>query len=181
MLLCGQMNLSLFTTILGFNTTQNGYFHFYFECGHFGHHSWTKLDWVGPVDNRPSTDELHHFVKKKKCDMWHVTCDMWHLTCDTWHMTLNLFGGLNIFSKFQLPNSYRLWFMILWRSGGKGSLNEWMIELMNHEAVYRTALATPGLLITMLVLMSTLWNKLLQYLYLGFFLNRVVTTFIWSL
>ena len=24
-----------------------------------------KLDRVGPVDNRPSTDKLHHFVKKK--------------------------------------------------------------------------------------------------------------------
>ena len=25
-----------------------------------------KLDGVGPVDNRPSTDKLLHFVKKKK-------------------------------------------------------------------------------------------------------------------
>ena len=25
-----------------------------------------KLDGVGPVDNRPSTDKLHHFVRKKK-------------------------------------------------------------------------------------------------------------------
>ena len=24
-----------------------------------------KLDGVGPVDNRPSTDKLHHFVQKK--------------------------------------------------------------------------------------------------------------------
>ena len=24
-----------------------------------------KLDGVGPVDNRPSTDKLHHFVPKK--------------------------------------------------------------------------------------------------------------------
>ena len=30
--------------------------------------SW-KLDGVGPVDNRPSTNKLHHFVRKKK------TCD----------------------------------------------------------------------------------------------------------
>ena len=31
-----------------------------------------KLDGVGPVDNRPSTDKLYHFVKKTKkkhCDM----------------------------------------------------------------------------------------------------------------
>ena len=33
--------------------------------------------------------------------------------------------------------------MILWRSGEKGSLSEWI----NHKAVYRTAPATPGLLI----------------------------------
>ena len=25
-----------------------------------------KLDGVGPVDNRPSTDKLHHFVKKQE-------------------------------------------------------------------------------------------------------------------
>ena len=38
-----------------------------------------KLDGVGSVDNRPSTDKLHHFVKKKKkrkkCDMTQMTCD----------------------------------------------------------------------------------------------------------
>ena len=43
-----------------------------------------KLDGVGPVDNRPSTDELHHFVGKTKL---HVTHDMWHMTCDMWHVT----------------------------------------------------------------------------------------------
>ena len=26
----------------------------------------TKLDGVGPVDNRPSTDKPHHFVRKNK-------------------------------------------------------------------------------------------------------------------
>ena len=38
-----------------------------------------KLDGVGPVDNRPSTDKLHHFVRKKKIKkrkkILHVTCD----------------------------------------------------------------------------------------------------------
>ena len=52
-----------------------------------------KLDGVGPVDNRPSTDKLHHFIWRKKiklhvtCDMWQVTHDTWHVTCDTWHVT----------------------------------------------------------------------------------------------
>ena len=86
-----------------------------------------KLDGVGPVDNRPSTNKLHHFVRKKEKEMWHVTRDMWHVTRDTWHVTRDTwhvtrdtFWGVNILSKFQLPSSYRLWFMILWRSGGKG-------------------------------------------------------------
>ena len=120
----------------------------------------SKLDGVGPVDNRPSTDKLHHFVRKRKkklwhvtCDTWHVTRDMWHVTRDTWHVTHDMwhvtpdtFGGVNILSKFQLPSSYRLWFMILWRSGGKGSLSELINQSMSNEAVYRTAPATPGLL-----------------------------------
>ena len=51
----------------------------------------------------------------------HVTRDMWHMTPDTWQVTRDMFGGgVDILSKFQLPSSYRLWFMILWRSGGKG-------------------------------------------------------------
>ena len=47
-----------------------------------------KLDGVGPIENQPSTDKLHHFVHTKKCDMWHV----------------------NILSKFQLPSLS--WFVI---------------------------------------------------------------------
>ena len=58
------------------------------------------------------------------------------------HVTRDMFGGVNILSKFQLPSSYCLWFMILWRSGGKG----WLNESMNDVAVYRTAPAIPGLL-----------------------------------
>ena len=50
-----------------------------------------KLDGVGPVDNRPSTDKLHHLSerrkKKEKNYMWHVTCDTWHVTRDMSHVT----------------------------------------------------------------------------------------------
>ena len=42
---------------------------------------------LGPVDNRPSTDEFHHFVRKRKEKKWHVTHAMWHVTRDTWHVT----------------------------------------------------------------------------------------------
>ena len=40
-----------------------------------------KLDGVGSVDNRPSTDKLHHFVPKK---MLYVICDTWHMTLVQW-------------------------------------------------------------------------------------------------
>ena len=82
-----------------------------------------KLDGVGPVDNRPSSNKLYHCVRRKK----NVTCDMWHMTRDTWQVTHDTFGGVNILSKFHLPSFYRLWFLILWRSGGKG----WLSDLMN--------------------------------------------------
>ena len=50
----------------------------------------SELDGVGPVDNRPSTDQIHKFEEKKEkkyiiivtCDMLHVTCDMRHMTRD---------------------------------------------------------------------------------------------------
>ena len=59
-----------------------------------------KLDGIGPVDNKPSTDKLHHFVQKK----WHVTRDMWHVKHDMWHLTHDTFWGVHILSKFQLPS-----------------------------------------------------------------------------
>ena len=34
----------------------------------------SKLDGVVPVDNRPSTNKLHHFIKKEKKKK-NVTCD----------------------------------------------------------------------------------------------------------
>ena len=47
-----------------------------------------KLDGVGPLDSRPSTYWLNHFVKKNiTLDTSHVTPDTWHLTRDTWHVT----------------------------------------------------------------------------------------------
>ena len=62
-----------------------------------------KLDLLGPVDNRPSTNKLHHFVqiflKDKKYIyiyflikmlqkiFWQATGDTWQMTCDRWHVT----------------------------------------------------------------------------------------------
>ena len=36
---------------------------------HLINQSINELDGVGPVDNRPSTNKLHHIVKKKKKKM----------------------------------------------------------------------------------------------------------------
>ena len=68
-----------------------------------------KLDGVGPVDNRPSTDWFPLFPPPffftcgtwhVTCDRWYVTgdmwqviCDMWHMTCDRWHMTCDMWQG----------------------------------------------------------------------------------------
>ena len=74
--------------------------------------------------------------------MWHVTRETWHVTRDTWHMTHDTFRGVNILSKFQLPSSY---IMKIWRK----RMNRLINQLINDEAVYRTAPATPGLLKTL--------------------------------
>ena len=78
--------------------------------------------------------------------MWHVACEMWHVTCDTWHVTCYIWCVVNFLSKFQLFSFYGLGFKMFWRFWRKGWLTQWTNELMNDEAVCRTAPATPGLL-----------------------------------
>ena len=77
-----------------------------------GDWSFVKLDGLNSVDNRPSTDKLHHFIKnkQKKHDTWHVTGDTWNVTRDIWHVTRDMWQmvGVDILSKFQLPSSYGL-------------------------------------------------------------------------
>ena len=41
-----------------------------------------KLDGVGPVDDKSSTDQLNHFVWKRKRKVGHVTIDTWHIKAD---------------------------------------------------------------------------------------------------
>ena len=57
-----------------------------------------KLDGVGTVDNRPSTDKLNHFVRKK-----HVTCEMWHVTHNMWHVTRDMLHV--VWGEYSLKNS----------------------------------------------------------------------------
>ena len=74
-------------------------------------------------------------------DMWHVTCDMWHVTCDRWHVTC--LGGWT-FS--QIFSSLALTVCDLWNYEDLEEKDRSLNELINDEAVYRTAPATPGLL-----------------------------------
>ena len=89
-----------------------------------------KLDGVGPIKNRPSIDELNHFLWKNAQKthvthgMWHVTRDMWHVTGDMWHV---VWGEHSI--KMSAP--YLLWFVIydilkILRKRMNELMNEWM-------------------------------------------------------
>ena len=101
-----------------------------------------KLDGVVPVDNRPSTNKLHHFVLKNKNE----TCDKWHVTCDTWHVTWDMLGGWTFSQNF---SSLALTICYLWYYEDLEEKDDLLTELMNyliiHEAVYGTGPATPGL------------------------------------
>ena len=88
--------------------------------------------------------------------MWHVTCGTWHVTCHmwryTWHMTCDMFGGGWTFSQ----NFSSLAFTVcdLWYHEDLEEKDDSLNQLMNDEAVYRTAPATPGLLKT------NMWNHM---------------------
>ena len=70
-----------------------------------------ELDGVGPVENRPSNDQLHRFVQKTQQKKKHFTPDTWRLTPDTWHVTrdmLHMVGGENTL-KMSAPQLLGLW------------------------------------------------------------------------
>ena len=73
--------------------------------------------------------------------MWHVTRDTWHMTRDTLLVTLG--GGWTICKNF------RSLALLVWPGKWFEDLEEKdqsLNQLINDEAVYRTAPATPGLL-----------------------------------
>ena len=72
-----------------------------------------ELDREAPlITDRPST--VHLFSQNKKhIFIYIVTPATWHLTPDSWHVTLHMWHMVNILSKFQLPISYGLGFMML--------------------------------------------------------------------
>ena len=74
--------------------------------------------------------------------MWHVIHDMWHMPCDTWHMTC---GGRQTFSQnfSSLALTVSEWRFVedILR------MDDSLTYSISDKAVYRTAQATPGLLI----------------------------------
>ena len=79
-----------------------------------------KLDGVGPVDYRPSTDQLHHFVTGYR---WHVTHDILHMSRDTWHMT----HGVG----WTFSQNFSSLALLVWDWQYLELKDEWMNEWMN--------------------------------------------------
>ena len=69
-------------------------------------HTTRKLDRVGPVKNRPSTN-LFHQLKKivVTCDRGQVTGDKWQVTGYRWQVTHDTWQVVKIVSKFHVPSS----------------------------------------------------------------------------
>ena len=84
-----------------------------------------KLDGVGPVDNRPLTDYLHHFVRY--LFLFYKFFFLFHVTRDTWHMT-HCIEIVNIVSKLQVPSPNGLGVRCFedWEEKG-----QWLTHLMN--------------------------------------------------
>ena len=79
--------------------------------------------------------------------MWHLTRDMWHVTHDMWHMTrLRGWTFSQNFSSLALTVYDLCYYEDLEEKDDW--LTEWMNQWINDKAVYRTAPATPGLLIS---------------------------------
>ena len=79
--------------------------------------------------------------------LWgHVTCDLWHVTHDMWHMTFSVGWPLsrNVSSLALLVLDWQC-LEDIWT---KGSLKQSVSQLISNGGDWRTAPATPGLLIT---------------------------------
>ena len=86
-------------------------------------------------------------------------CDMWHMTCDIWHMTHGVAWTFSQNFSCLALMAWDLW-CCEYLEEKADWLTEWINELMNDEAVYRAAPATPGLLnMTFLVT----WGYEFQY------------------
>ena len=111
-----------------------------------------KLDGVGSVDNRPSTDNLNNFcqffLKDKlfflffyfsyyffvfyifcfNVNFFSSLCDRWHVTGDTWHVTNSM--GWTFSQNFSSLEFLVLNWQCIEYIWTKGSLNQWINELI---------------------------------------------------
>ena len=81
-----------------------------------------KLDGVGAVDNRPSTQKFKKTIFLHEQGLSKII------------LPKNV-CRLKIILKFKFPSSNGLGFLMSWRLGGKGSLNESFNELMTKVFV----------------------------------------------
>ena len=118
---------------------------------------WAQLITDPPPISFTTLSEKKRKEKKNTCDMWHVTRDMWHVTRDMWQVTRDTWhvthlGGWTFSQNF---SSLALTICDLWYYEDLEEkddwLNQWMNELISDKTVYRTAPATPGLLIIILL------------------------------
>ena len=73
--------------------------------------------------------------------MQHVTSDKWQVTCDLWLVTYDtLWGGGDIFSRFQLPSSYGFGRHCVVKIFPQRK-TQLITEIIIHKGVCRTALA----------------------------------------
>ena len=92
------------------------------EAWHVTHDSGGR--WI--FSQKSSSLDLTVLELKVTPAIWHLTPDTWHLTCDRWHVTYDMCHVnivVNIVSKFQVPSSNGLAFMMFWRFGWKGWLS----------------------------------------------------------
>ena len=122
-----------------------------------------KLDGDAPMITDPQATSLTHLSKRIQKDTWYLNRRgeyhhyyEYFLGKSNFYLFIYFFrlfflvfydmwqvGGGEPSLKFQLPSSYCLGLKVTWIYGGKGSLND---QLINDEGVCRTAPATPGLL-----------------------------------
>ena len=97
-----------------------------------------------------------------------MTCDTWYVTCETGYVTCDMWWGVNILSKCQLPSFNGLGFIMFWRLGGKGWSNYWQRCFKNSPGYnmsvnYDISLRSCTFLLIDAICPATYWNILILF------------------
>ena len=87
--------------------------------------------------------EITHKWRPEGYRIWHLTCDTGLVTCDMWHLT---HGGGWTFSNIFSFSALTVWERECREDSEQK--NHWISPWINYKGVYSTAPATPSLLIT---------------------------------